>query len=78
MLVLHRSKMLALLQMCSNREATRAQTLARWRCAAIAAVVLVADPVLAQELTGTLKKIRDTGVITLGHREVFRTVLLLR
>jgi glutamate/aspartate transport system substrate-binding protein len=24
---------------------------------------------LAQELTGTLKKIKDTGVITLGHRE---------
>src|SRR5262245_50108847 len=27
------------------------------------------DPVLAQELTGTLKKIKDTGAITLGHRE---------
>ena len=30
---------------------------------------LSADPVLAQELTGTLKKIKDTGAITLGHRE---------
>jgi glutamate/aspartate transport system substrate-binding protein len=26
-------------------------------------------PALAQELTGTLKKIKDTGAITLGHRE---------
>src|SRR5215475_13521581 len=26
-------------------------------------------PALAQELTGTLKKIKDTGTITLGHRE---------
>jgi glutamate/aspartate transport system substrate-binding protein len=30
---------------------------------------LSADPVLAQELTGTLKKIKETGAITLGHRE---------
>ena len=29
----------------------------------------VAGPALAQELTGTLKKIKDTGTITLGHRE---------
>src|SRR5919201_6594531 len=30
---------------------------------------LSAGPVPAQELTGTLKKIKDTGAITLGHRE---------
>lgn len=30
---------------------------------------LLSAPVLAQELTGTLKKIKDTGVINLGHRE---------
>jgi glutamate/aspartate transport system substrate-binding protein len=30
---------------------------------------LSAAPTLAQELTGTLKKIKDTGTITLGHRE---------
>jgi len=30
---------------------------------------LVAAPAGAQELTGTLKKIKDTGTITLGHRE---------
>jgi glutamate/aspartate transport system substrate-binding protein len=33
------------------------------------AVTLTAGPSLAQELTGTLKKIKDTGAITLGHRE---------
>lgn len=36
--------------------------------AAIAAS-FIAGPALAQELTGTLKKIKDTGTITLGHRE---------
>ena len=30
---------------------------------------LAAAPALAQELTGTLKKIKDTGTVTLGHRE---------
>src|SRR5262249_46242700 len=30
---------------------------------------LWAGPALAQELTGTLKKIKDIGEITLGHRE---------
>jgi glutamate/aspartate transport system substrate-binding protein len=30
---------------------------------------LLSAPALAQELTGTLKKIKETGVITLGHRE---------
>ncbi|HXF86869.1 MAG TPA: amino acid ABC transporter substrate-binding protein [Xanthobacteraceae bacterium] len=29
----------------------------------------LAGPAPAQELTGTLKKIKDTGTITLGHRE---------
>jgi glutamate/aspartate transport system substrate-binding protein len=35
----------------------------------VAAAGVTASPVLAQELTGTLKKIKDTGTITLGHRE---------
>src|SRR5215467_568086 len=29
----------------------------------------VSGAALAEELTGTLKKIKDTGTITLGHRE---------
>lgn len=29
----------------------------------------LADPIFADELTGTLKKIKDSGSITLGHRE---------
>ena len=36
---------------------------------AVAAAGLLAGPVAAQELTGTLKKIKDTGTITIGHRE---------
>ena len=32
-------------------------------------ISLLSRPIMAQELTGTLKKIKDTGVITLGHRE---------
>ena len=35
----------------------------------IAAASFVASPALAQELTGTLKKVKDTGAITLGHRD---------
>jgi glutamate/aspartate transport system substrate-binding protein len=35
----------------------------------IIAAVLVTVPALAQELTGTLQKIKDAGAITLGHRE---------
>src|SRR5438067_1837961 len=35
----------------------------------IATAVFAASPALGQELTGTLKKIKDTGAITLGHRE---------
>lgn len=36
--------------------------------AAIAAS-LIASPVMADELTGTLKKIKESGTITLGHRD---------
>ena len=36
---------------------------------AVAAATLIAGPALAQELTGTLKKIKETGAITLGHRD---------
>ncbi|WP_342651549.1 glutamate/aspartate ABC transporter substrate-binding protein [Pseudomonas sp. REB1044] len=36
--------------------------------AAIAAAV-IASPVMAEELTGTLKKIKDSGTISLGHRD---------
>jgi glutamate/aspartate transport system substrate-binding protein len=35
----------------------------------VAAGTLFNGQVLAQELTGTLKKIKDSGTITLGHRE---------
>jgi glutamate/aspartate transport system substrate-binding protein len=35
----------------------------------VAAATLSAGPTFGQELTGTLKKIKDTGAITLGHRE---------
>jgi glutamate/aspartate transport system substrate-binding protein len=37
--------------------------------AATLAAALLSAPALAQELTGTLKKIKETGVISLGHRE---------
>lgn len=37
--------------------------------AALAAATLTALPAAAQELTGTLKKIRDQGSITIGHRD---------
>jgi glutamate/aspartate transport system substrate-binding protein len=36
---------------------------------ALAALGLAALPLSAQELTGTLKKIKDTGSITIGHRD---------
>jgi glutamate/aspartate transport system substrate-binding protein len=36
---------------------------------AITAIGLFVLPATAQELTGTLKKIKDSGAITLGHRE---------
>jgi glutamate/aspartate transport system substrate-binding protein len=35
----------------------------------IAAVSFLAAPAFAQQLTGTLAKIKDAGAITLGHRE---------
>jgi glutamate/aspartate transport system substrate-binding protein len=34
-----------------------------------AAAGLLASPVAAQDLTGTLKKIKETGAITVGHRD---------
>ena len=37
--------------------------------AAIAAAGLLTAPVQAAELTGTLKKIKDTGVVKVGHRD---------
>ena len=33
------------------------------------AAALMSSPVFAAELTGTLKKIKDSGTITLGHRD---------
>jgi len=36
---------------------------------AVAALAVLTIPAAAQELTGTLKKIKDSGTITLGHRE---------
>ena len=38
-------------------------------CLALVAISSAAPPIAAQELTGTLKKIKDTGTITLGYRE---------
>jgi glutamate/aspartate transport system substrate-binding protein len=37
--------------------------------AALLSTALLATPVIAQDLTGTLKKIKDSGSITVGHRE---------
>ncbi len=37
--------------------------------AAVVATTSLASPAFAQELTGTLKKIKDAGSITIGHRE---------
>src|SRR5438105_8085605 len=39
------------------------------RAAILAAALLAAGPAAADEPGGTLKKIKDTGVISLGHRE---------
>ena len=41
----------------------------RFAIAATLASALLSAPVLAQQLTGTLKKIKDSGAITIGHRE---------
>lgn len=38
-------------------------------CAAVFAATITAGPAVAQELTGTLKKIKDTGVIKIGNRD---------
>jgi glutamate/aspartate transport system substrate-binding protein len=35
----------------------------------VAVATLSAGPTFGQELTGTLKKVKDTGALTLGHRE---------
>jgi glutamate/aspartate transport system substrate-binding protein len=35
----------------------------------LALCALIASPVVAQELTGTLKKVKETGAITIGYRE---------
>lgn len=43
-------------------------TLSRAVAVALAATLLSA-PALAEELTGTLKKIKESGTITLGHRD---------
>ena len=37
--------------------------------AGLLATTFLAVPVIAQELTGTLKKIKDSGVINIGVRE---------
>jgi glutamate/aspartate transport system substrate-binding protein len=37
--------------------------------AAIVALTVLSAPAFSQELTGTLKKIKETGSITLGHRD---------
>jgi glutamate/aspartate transport system substrate-binding protein len=36
---------------------------------AVLALAVAAAPAIAQDLTGTLKKIKDSGTITIGHRE---------
>ena len=47
-------------------------------CWSIAALIaLAAGPAWSQQLTGTLKKIKDTGTITLGHREIVGAIFVL-
>ncbi len=46
--------------------------------ACLLATALCAGPAMAQELTGTLKNIKDTGAITLGFRELVHSLLLSR
>ena len=45
------------------------QRLTAFALASIVGAALTAAPALAQDLGGTLKKIKDTGTITIGHRE---------
>lgn len=42
---------------------------AKWIVVMLIAYSAVAAPVAADELTGTLKKIKDSGMVSLGHRE---------
>jgi glutamate/aspartate transport system substrate-binding protein len=42
---------------------------AKFLVPAIALLSFAAQPSVAQELTGTLKKVKDSGSITIGHRE---------
>ena len=35
----------------------------------VTTALLAAAPIMAQELTGTLKKVKDSGTFTVGHRE---------
>src|SRR5438034_2862974 len=41
----------------------------KWIMSVLAAASVAVTPALTAELTGTLKKIKDSGTITLGHRE---------
>src|SRR5262245_45739259 len=34
-----------------------------------AAIAAFATPVIAEDLTGTLQKVKDSGAITIGHRD---------
>src|ERR1700722_3964507 len=53
-----------------NRKSQRGDGLMRFRLILTATALCVAGhAAIAQELTGTLEKIRSTGVITIGHRE---------
>src|SRR5437879_3666633 len=63
--------------MLVGKMGARRRSRSQWRTAmhftillsALAMSTLCASPTLAQDLTGTLAKIKDTGAITLGHRE---------
>jgi glutamate/aspartate transport system substrate-binding protein len=53
-----------------NRKSQRGDGLMRFKLILTATALCVAGhAAIAQELTGTLEKIRSTGVITIGHRE---------
>jgi glutamate/aspartate transport system substrate-binding protein len=53
-----------------NRKSQRGDGLMRFKLILTATALCVAShAAIAQELTGTLAKIRSTGVITIGHRE---------
>ncbi|MFB3917180.1 MAG: glutamate/aspartate ABC transporter substrate-binding protein [Terriglobales bacterium] len=44
-------------------------SLMQWAAVSALVSAVLAAPAAAQQLTGTLKKIKDSGTITLGHRE---------